>query len=208
MTKRRKKLLTGLLIASISVLSISTPVFASTNTASTKIPILESYKYDANIPIPGITVDNTKADNTVSVKAWWPDNYIVTSKVKNGTARHITKYITANWAKASSYTLAKGESSTYGLQIGGSADFAKAIKASGAFTASKTFTSTVSTTIPADSKRFSKLTYQCDYNRYSATVYKVPAHNDNLPTQPANVLVGTDTVDEPTNVTYAIVVYK
>jgi len=135
------------------------------------------------------------------------ERYYVTNKDMIGTARYITKYITPNWSPASSYTLAKGESTTYGLQIGGSKDFAKGIKASLSFTASKSFTATVSTAIPADSSRFSKLTYQCDYKRYNATLWKVARHNAEIP-DPAAVKIGRDIVDEPTDDTYVIVVYQ
>lgn len=199
--KKCKKLLTALLIASLSVLSISTPALAKTS----------SYVYDANKPIPGIAVNNdTSGGGIVTPQVWWPAIYRVTDKVYLGTVRYITKWITANWAKASSYSLAKGESTTYSLQTGLTGEFENAIKASGQFTTSWTFSSTVTTTIPADSSRFSKLTYQCDYKRYFATVYKIPAYDDVAGTkpQPDPVFIGKSTVDEPTDVTYAIVVYQ
>lgn len=201
-----KKVLAGLLIASISVLSISSPVFASTNTASAMTPVSASYLYDENEPIPGITVDNI----VVTPQVWWPEIYRISSKLRTGTVRYITKYITPNWSKASSYALVKGESTTYSIQIGGSNDFKAGIKASGSFTWSKTFSSTVTTTIPADSSRYSKLTYQCDYARYWTTVEKRPAYDDIAGTKPAPPFefVGTDLVDEPTDETYAIVVYQ
>lgn len=205
MKKNGKKILIGLLIASICGLSISTPVLANKKTALTKIPvsskISSSVRYNTNKPIPGIFVEDKS-----SLKAVVPAQYIVTSKVKKGTVRHITKYITDVWAKADKYTLAKGESTSYGIKIGGTKDFIKGIKASGDFTITKSFSSTVTTSIQADAKRFSKLTYQVDYNRYSVTLYKIPKHNDMLPVD--RVLVGTNIVDEPTKTIYAVVVYK
>jgi len=195
--KKFKKMLLATLLVSSTIMSATTTVFASTTNGL--VPVERTYA----TPVPGVTVDN----EDISTKAWWPDQYIVKNKTYQKQVRYITKYITPNWSKASSYSLQKGESTTYGLNISGSKDFKAGIKASGSFTASKTFSSRVTTTIPADPNRYSKLTYQCDYDRYYCDLYKIPAHNDNIP-QPPTQYVGSDYVDEPTDATYAIVVYQ
>lgn len=131
-----------------------------------------------------------------------PVIYTVKSKTFVGNLPKVfQKDWTTSWAKASSYQLMQGWSYTSTLTANVSAEILEGVIAQGSFTNSRTYTCNVTTTMPADSSRYSKLAHYRDYKQYNALIQCQAGVNPPYD-------VGTYTVKEPDINSYNIVRYQ
>lgn len=101
-----------------------------------------------------------------------PVVYTVKSKTFQANLNKVwQKDWTPSWAKATSYQLMQGWSWKASLTVDATAEISDGVKASGQFVVERTYSCNVTTTIPADSTRYSKLTHYRDFKQYSAEVW-------------------------------------
>ena len=162
------------------------------------------------------TGDRVKATGTIvdlpnhisvlpTPRSMLPEAYEVRNKNPEGYEPLTIRQMTTVWAKSDGYTVNSGQSTTYSLQSGISANV-KGFSLSGSFTVSKQYTQSVSTHIPANASKLSRLELKCNYNKYKADLYYLPVR------QETSIItwkyLGRDTVYEPTNDVFYEVVYK
>lgn len=121
-------------------------------------------------------------------------------KSKSTQKEVFVKYLTSDWAKASSYKW--GKSVTVKWEVTGNVEIgvSKAILSKLGLTASRTKTYSVVTTIPASKTKYSKLGFASDYTK---TVYTYKKYmNDKI------LFARTETMKTPNKTTYLKVYYK
>ena len=108
-----------------------------------------------------------------------------------------------NCIKASQYTVANGISQGYSIGFSATTEdiFKTAVKACSQFIISRTKTYTVTTYIPADKTKDSKLVFKADYKKYHTHMQKTSSLG-------VTSDLGWSYVYEPTTNTYLRVVYK
>ena len=149
--------------------------------------------------IPSYAIENELKPNSVQV----PVSYKVLSKNYISTVERHVRYITSDWTKASQYTVADGTSQGYSIGFSATAEsiFKTAVKACGQFTISRTKTYTVTTYIPANKTKDSKLAFKADYKKYHTHMQKTSSLG-------VTSDLGWSYVYDPTTKTYLRVVYK
>lgn len=130
--------------------------------------------------------------------------YQQTNKKYRGTVKELTQYVTQDWTKASSYSFTTSRTFSSSWSISGNAEVKKAISATGGYTRSVSKSYSVTSVIPANSKKFSKLARETEYDRYTADVYRY--RTNGIQSGP-KTYVGSATIDSP-NSTYLVVKYK
>ncbi len=130
------------------------------------------------------------------------DYWIVASKGNPILQRErFIKYLTHSWAKADNYSYSKTVS--YSWSLSGNYEPSMISTLSFNFTRSQSKSHSIGTSIPADKNRYSKLGFAADYNKYSATMKYI----DFLTARTIKTVHGV-VIQEPTDDTYLLVVYK
>lgn len=172
-------------MCNVTVLLIPTSAFAD------EIPTAEANTSQASI-------EQSSDNELLSL----PVTYIVKSKTFQKNLNKVwQKDWTPSWAKASSYQLMQGWSWKASLTVNATTEILNGVKASGQFVVERTYTCNVTTTIPADSTRYSKLAHYRDFKQYSAEIWCQPGVN------PA-YFYGNYTVKEPATGSYNEVKYQ
>lgn len=143
--------------------------------------------------------DEIITKNSVQV----PVSYKVLSKQYKSTVEKRVRYVTDEWARVSTYLVAKGESMGYSISFSTTTEaiFKTAVKLCNQFTVSRTKTYTVSRYIDADKSKDSKLAFKADYKKYYVHMQKTSSLGITSD-------LGWSYVYEPTVDTYLRVVYK
>lgn len=112
--------------------------------------------------------------------------------------KEFVRYLTTSWAKASSYTWSQSQSVSW--TVTGDATWGETVKTKLGLSASRTTTYGVGVTIPADSSKYSKLSFKSDFfvqnYKYSMVVNGVTTRTD------------TGSVKSPTVNSYLVVDYQ
>ncbi len=130
------------------------------------------------------------------------DYWIVVDKKYLGLEeQRFVKYLTSSWSKSEGYTYS--DTVRYHWSLSGSYESSMFSALGLNFTASRSISHSVGSYIPANEKRNSKLGFAADYNRYRVKMeYKDFWSNKTLRTKSGVI------VEEPTDETYLLVIYK
>lgn len=126
------------------------------------------------------------------------------NKKSLGSIRKLTEYLTQDWAYSDKYNFTTSKTFTSSWTINGSAEVKKAISAGGGYTRSVSKSYSVSTSIPANDKKQSKLVRETEYNKYTVDIYKY--RSNGMHSTPKEY-IGTGAIDSPSS-TYLVVKYK
>lgn len=121
-----------------------------------------------------------------------------------GTFTTITEYLTQDWAYSKEYTFTTSKTFSSSWSISGTVEVKKAISLTGGYTRSVKKGYTVSTVIPANNKKLSKLVRETKYNQYKSDVYKY--RTNGIHSTPKEY-IGTAHIDSPDS-TYLVVKYS
>ncbi len=199
--KKVKNILSSVLCLTLVMASLGyTNAYASDKNDFGENIVVDGSQYDEN----GNIIYDTK-DFQIGTRANpFQTYYLVKNKLYEGTKKKLTCFLTGAWAPASQYTINEGEQYTSGLTVSLGAAFKNGITASGAFTNSKTIIYAVTTFIPANSSKNSKLAQFTKYKAYSADLYSY--RSNGIQQMPEN-FIDSGEVNEPKSI-YIEVAYE
>lgn len=197
-------LITGFILAFNSI------TYASENLDENKQNII--YISDLVYDISGNILNQTEeelSENEISSEIQPMYNPMQTFyKQKNkkglGSFTKITEYLTSDWAFSNNYKFTTSKTFKSSWSISGSVEVKKAIDLTGGYTRSVSKGYTVSTSIPANKDRQSKLVRETKYDKYSVSVYK---YRSNGYQSTKEEYIGKANIDSPDS-TYIVVKYK
>ncbi|WP_304509041.1 hypothetical protein [Anaerotignum sp.] len=199
--KKVEKFLSSILCLTLVVSSFGfTNVYASDKKDFVENIVVDGNEYDEY----GNIIYDTKDIEIVTRANPFQTYYTVKNKDYEGTIKKLTSFLTGAWAPASQYTIDEGKSYTSGLTVSLGRTFKNGITASGEFTNSKTISYDVTTYVPANSSKNSKLAKFTKYKIYSADLY---SYRSNGIQQTSEKFIDSGKVYEPKSI-YIQVAYE
>ncbi|MBC1513677.1 hypothetical protein HCA78_15515 [Listeria booriae] len=128
----------------------------------------------------GFSVNSTPAN--AQLQNMGAVSHSMTSKSNTWYERKFHSYLTSSWAKASKYKVSKSVTATSSVNVSISPAGIKWLKANFSYNNTRTTKTSVGTTVPADSKRNSKLAFDVRYKKHTydeTTKYKFYETNTN-----------------------------